>query len=223
MGRLTGVMAAAGATAAILAGTAFAHASQTAAEDGADSFNVASGTSVTITSAKVVISVPSTSPSMKITCTTSRLAGMTGSSLKFNLGLPIFSNASGAPCGDTLGFTDRFQSNSTNGMWSIQEKDFTNSGAGDEGLAEPNASGDKLVISLPKGGLVDTNNWPCSIIFAPTKAASISGAYNDAGTFTIKNAKIPVSVSGPAFCGPASQTVTLTATYTVSPGFFDQG
>jgi hypothetical protein len=79
------------------------------------------------------------------------------------------------------------------------------------------------MIHVPKAGLTDRNNWPCSLTFAPSGNVSISGAYNDAGTFTIKNAKIPISMSGPAFCGPASQTVTLTATYTLSPGLFDKG
>ena len=139
--------------------------------------------------------------------------------LKFNIGLPILSNATGAPCTDSLGFTDTFHANSTNGTWSINEKDI----ATDEGLAEPNSTGDKLVIGVPKGGLVDTNNWPCLLTFAPSGAATVSGAYNDAGVFKIKNAKLPISMSGPAFCGPASQTVTITATYTVSPAFFDQG
>jgi hypothetical protein len=51
----------------------------------------------------------------------------------------------------------------------------------------------------------------------------IGGGYNDAGTLTIKGAKIPVAVSGPSFCGPATQTVTVTVTYTLSPAMFDQG
>jgi hypothetical protein len=79
------------------------------------------------------------------------------------------------------------------------------------------------MIHMPKAGLVDTNNWPCHLTFAPSGSASISGAYNDAGTFSVKNAKIPISMSGPAFCGPASQTVMLTAAYTLTPGIFDKG
>ena len=212
-----------GAATAMVAGGAFAYASPTAAEDGSDAFNVASGTSVSITTAKVVISVPSTVPQMVITCTTSSLTGKTKRALNYTTGLPVLADANGAPCTDNLGFTDTFSANTLNGAWAVQEKDFTNSVAGDEGLAEPNATGDKLVIGLPKAGLIDTNNWPCSITFAPSGAAHISGAYNDAGMFTIRNAKLPVSVSGPAFCGPVTQTVTLTVTYSVSPAVFDQG
>lgn len=212
-----------GVASAVVVGGGFAYASPTVVQDGADTFNVASGTWVGMTTAKVVISVPSTIPSMVITCTTSSLTGKTKTSLKFTTGLPVLADTTGAPCTDNLGFTDTFAANTINGSWSVQENDFTNSGAGDEGLAEPNATGDKLVIDLPKAGLIDTNNWPCAFTFAPSGAAHIVGTYNDAGTFTIKNAKLPVSVSGPAFCGPASQTVTLTATYSVSPTISDQG
>jgi hypothetical protein len=223
MGRIRSTTAVVvGMATALVAGSAFAHASP-AVVDGGDTFNVAPGTAVTSSTAKVVISVPSTSPSMVITCTSSIFAGKTGATMKFTIGLPSFSAATGGPCADNLHFTDSFRSNTTNGPWTLNEKDFSNNGTGDEALPEPNATGDKLVITLPKAGLIDTNNWPCSIVFAPSGAALIAGAYNDGGTFTIKNAKIPVSVSGPPFCGPASQTVTLTATYTLTPGFFDHG
>lgn len=193
------------------------------AEDGPDTFNVASGTAVTFSSSKVIISVPNSSPSLMITCTSSTIRGKTRSSLQFPTGLPLLTDASSAPCTDNLGFTDSFAANSVNGSWAVTEKDFTNGGAGDEGLPEPNATGDKFIIHMPKAGLIDTNNWPCSLTFAPSGNASISGAYNDAGTFSVKNVKIPISMSGPAFCGPASQTVTLTATYTLNPGIFDKG
>ena len=193
------------------------------AEDGADTFNVASGTAVMLSSSKVMISVPGSSPSLMITCTSSTFRGKTRSSLRFPTGLPLFTDASNTSCTDNLGFTDSFAANSVNGSWAVAEKDFTNAGAGDEGLPEPNATGDKFMIHMPKAGLVDTNNWPCSLTFAPSGNASISGAYNDAGTFSVKNVKIPISMSGPAFCGPASQTVTLTATYTLNPGISDKG
>jgi hypothetical protein len=211
------------ACAALVVGIPFAHASPSATEDGADTFNVATGTGVAATTAKVVISVPSTSPPMVITCTASRMAGRTGTTLKFSVGLPTFSDGTGKTCNDNIGFTDSFKSSTLNGPWTLTEKDFTNAGAGDEGLPEPNATGDHLVVGLPKAGLIDTNNWPCTITFAPLAPVSIAGNYNDAGMFTVKGAKVPVSVSGPPFCGPASQTVTITVTYKVSPSLFDRG
>jgi hypothetical protein len=194
-----------------------------AVEDGPDMFSVAAGTAVMFSSSKVVISVPSSSPSLMITCTSSSFHGKTKSSLQFPTSLPLFSDASNAVCTDNIGFTDSFAANSASGSWSVAEKDFTNAGAGDEGLPEPNAKGDRFVIHVPKAGLIDTNNWPCTLTFAPAGNVSISGAYNDAGTLSVKNAKIPISMNGPGFCGPASQTVTLTATYTLSPGIFDKG
>jgi hypothetical protein len=214
---------AAGIVSALLAGTAIVHAAPNAAEDAVDTFNVASGTAVAGMTANVVISVPSTVPSMVVTCTASSFAGKTGTKLTFGIGLPTFTDGSGKPCTDNLGFTDTFQSNSTNGAWLLMEKDFTNAGVGDEGLAEPNATGDRLVIRIPKGGLTDTNNWPCSFTFAPAGAVMIGGAYNDRGTLTIKGAKLAATVSGPGFCGPASQTVMVTVTYQLSPALSDQG
>lgn len=208
---------------ALLAGTTIVYASPNAAEDGADAFNVTSGTAAAGMTAKVVFSVPSTVPSMVVTCTASSFAGKTGTRLKFGIGLPSFSDGGGAPCTDNLGFTDTFQSSSANGPWTLAERDFSNAGVGDEGLAEPNATGDRMVIRLPMAGLTDTNNWPCSFTFAPSGAVVIGGAYNDAGTLTIKGAKVPVTVSGPSFCGPASQTVTVTVSYRLSPALFDQG
>jgi hypothetical protein len=174
----------------------------------------------------VVFNVPATSPSMVVTCTASAFAGKTGKTLTLGIGLPTFNDGASAPCNDTAGslhFTDTFQSNSTNGAWFLTEKDFTNAGVGDEGLPEPNSTGDRMAIRIPKGGLVDTNNWPCTLVFAPSGAVSIGGTYNDAGTLTIKGAKVPISMTGPAFCGPASQTVTVTVTYKLSPALFDQG
>jgi hypothetical protein len=215
--------AVAGIVSVLLAGTTIVYASPNTAEDGADTFNVATGTSVTAMTAKVVFSVPSTVPSMVVTCTASGFAGKTGKALTFSIGLPTFSDGGGTPCTDNLGFTDTFHSSSAIGAWTLGERDFTNGGVGDEGLAEPNATGDRMVIRLPMAGLTDTNNWPCSFTFAPSGAVMIGGAYNDAGTLMIRGAKVPVTVSGPSFCGPASQTVTVTVTYKLSPALFDQG
>ena len=134
-----------------------------APEDGADTFSVASGTAVVLSSSKVTISVPGSSPSLTITCTSSTFRGKTRSSLRFPTGLPLFTDASNTSCTDNIGFTDSFAANSVNGSWAVAEKDFTNAGAGDEGLPEPNAKGDKFVIHMPKAGLIDTNNWPCSL------------------------------------------------------------
>jgi hypothetical protein len=50
----------------------------------------------------------------------------------------------------------------------------------------------------------------------------VTGKYNDAGTLKFTAASIPVVFS--AACSPVSgSTATMTATYTLSPGIFDQG
>lgn len=221
MGRLRAMTLVVGIAAVLAVGIPFAHASATASEDGADTFNVASGTAVAGTTAKVVISVPGAS--IVITCTASRFAGKTRATTRLSIGLPSFNDGTGKPCTDTLGFTDTFTTSTLHGAWTLSERDFTNSGAGDEGLPEPNATGDRVALRLPQAGLTDTNNWPCTITFAPSGASSISGAYNDAGTLMVKGAKVPVNVSGPSFCGPAAQMATLTVTYNLTPPLFDQG
>src|ERR1700720_4076407 len=109
MSRMKATAVVAGMAAALVAGGAFAQASP-AVVDGGDTFNVAPGTSVSASTAKVVISVPSTSPSMVITCTSSIFSGKTGATLKFSIGLPSFSAVTGGPCSDSLGFTDNFKS-----------------------------------------------------------------------------------------------------------------
>jgi hypothetical protein len=127
------------------------------------------------------------------------------------------SDAAG-PCSDNFGFTDTFASNSANGKWSVAEKDAGN----DEGLAEPNAAGDKMVMTIPKAGLVDSNSSgsSCKITVAPTAAATVTGTYNDGGTFTITGATIPLSTSG---CPVSPTSATFSATYTLSPAIFDMG
>ena len=83
----------AGIVTALMTGITTVNASPSLAEDGADTFNVASGTSVTAMTSSVVISVPSTVPSMTVTCTASSFAGKTGITLAFGIGLPKIGRA----------------------------------------------------------------------------------------------------------------------------------
>lgn len=209
---------------ALAAGTTLASAAPTAGEDGADTFNVPSGTTVTGTNSGVVTISGSTSAgTLTITCTFSTSSGKTGTTLKIGIAPPVFSDASGAPCTDNFGQTDTFKSNSTNGKWSLTEKDFTNSGAGDEGLPEPNATGDKMVLTIPKAGLVGTNSFAagCTATVAPSAAAHITGKYNDSGTLTITKASVPIATS--AACPVQATSGTVTVKYALSPPIFDHG
>jgi hypothetical protein len=212
-----------GIAAVIVASTTYAAAAPNAKEDGADTFSVASGTTVRGTSTGTVTFAATTSAgTITVTCSLSTFTGKTGTTLKIGIAPPTFADAAAPMCTDSLGFTDTFHANSLNGKWSVVEKDFTNSGAGDEGLPEPNATGDKMTITMPKAGLVDSNSSApgCTITFAPSGAAHITGTYNDAGTLTIKNASIPATTAG---CAVTGTSATLTVTYTLSPAIHDIG
>lgn len=212
-----------GIAAAVAASTTYASVAPNATEDGADTFNVASGTTVNGTSAGMATFAASTSAgTITVTCSLSTFSGKTAATLKIGISPPTFADAAAPRCTDGLGFTDTFHANSLNGKWAVAEKDFTNSGAGDEGLPEPNATGDKMTITMPKAGLVDSNSSApgCTITFAPSGAAHVTGTYNDAGTLTIKNAAIPATTTG---CPVTGTTARLTVTYTLSPAIFDVG
>jgi hypothetical protein len=208
----------------LAAGTTLASAAPAAGEDGADTFNVAAGTTVRGTNSGVVtISGTTAAGTLTITCTVSTFSGKTGTTLKIGIAPPVFGDAAAPPCTDNFGQTDTFASNSVNGKWSVTEKDFTNNGAGDEGLPEPNATGDKMVMTIPKAGLVDTNSFAagCTATLAPSAAIHITGKYNDAGTLTITKASVPIATS--AACPVQATSATVTVTYTLSPAVFDQG
>jgi hypothetical protein len=208
---------------AVAVSTTFASAAPNAKEDGADTFNVAKGTAVRGTNSGTVIFSASTSAgTITVSCSLSTFSGKTGTILTVGIAPPIFGNAAMPACKDSLGFTDTFKSNSLNGKWSLTEKDFTNKGTGDEGLPEPNATGDTMVIIVPKAGLVDSNSSApgCTITFAPSGAAHVRGKYNDGGALTIKSASIPVSATG---CPVTGTTATVTVTYNLSPAIFDIG
>lgn len=208
----------AGVAAAFTAGPTMALAAPQAAEDGADTFNVAPGTAVTGTNSSAVTFTVS---GITITCTVSTFSGTTGTSLKFKIPPPTFSDGVGNSCTDSAGATDTFTSNSTNGKWAVVEKDFSNKGAGDEDLPEPNATGDKMQLHIPQAGLVDSNSVGCTFTFAPSGAVGVTGTYDDAGTFKITKA-VPITFAGPSYCS-TNTTATFSVTYTLSPAIFDAG
>jgi hypothetical protein len=191
-------------------------------EDGADTFDVPQGTTVTATnSGDVTITVSTSFGSLTITCTFASATGRTGSGLKFTIAPPTFSDGGGAPCTDSLGFSDSFSTNSTNGKWSVKELDFTNKGAGDETLAEPNATGDRIALTIPQAGLVDTNSTGCVVTAAPSGPATLKGSYDDAGTARFSGVTVPVSES--SSCPTTSGTVSVSVTFRVSPALYDLG
>ena len=210
----------AAATVAATAGSTLAFASRQAAEDGGDTFNVAKGTTVTATNVGNVVFVAHTNVGdVTTTCTFSTFSGKTGAGLKFAISPPVFSDGGGAPCTDVTGATDTFAASRTNAAWALKEIDH----GADEGLPEPNATHDRMGITLPQAGLVDTNSSSpgCTVTFAPSGPVTVIGKYNDAGTFKLTDAPIPVVFS--SACQVTGTSVSLSLTYNLSPALFDQG
>jgi hypothetical protein len=226
MGRRNALIALlAGVASAISAGTTLVVAAPQAAEDGTDTFNVAKGTTVNATnSGNVTISAATSFGTLVVTCTLSTWSGKTGTTLKFVITPPTFTDAAAPQCTDNFGFNDTITSNSTNGNWFVKEKDFSNKGAGDEGLPEPNATGDKMQIHIPQAGVVDSNSSAsgCTITAAPSGPVNLTGKYDDAGTLKVSNASVPVSISA-ACPASGSGTATVSMTYKLSPAIFDVG
>ena len=194
------------------------------AEDEPDTFNVPARTALSaVNSGHVTFTVPTAIVTVTVTCTVSSFSGKTGTTLKFSVSPPVFSDGGSTPCSDSLGQSDTVTSNNTAGAWSVKEQDVTNNGAGDEGMPEPNASGDKMVLTIPKAGLVDNNSTGCVVTAAPNGPVAVTGKYNDAGRFVITNAPVPASSSASCPGGPTTGTATLNATYSLSRSIFDVG
>jgi hypothetical protein len=102
----------------------------------------------------------------------------------------------------------------TSGTWKIGIIDA----GSDEASAEPN-TGDKIKLTIPQNGLIDTVfGLGCVLTFAPSAPIVLKSAYNDNGTFTVST-DLAVATSDllPYVCGlPLSITASLTATYTFS-------
>ena len=97
-------------------------------------------------------------------------------------------------CTDSLGGTDTVATNQTNGPWLLQGIDKPL----DEGLAEPNATGDKASLIIPKAGATFKSNAvsACVITAAPSGPAPVTGTFNDSNTIIVNGASIPTSGSG---------------------------
>lgn len=204
----------------VAAGITPGHASSSSGgpEDGQDTYNVPAKTLVTATNASSITFAANTSIGpVSVTCTTSVFSGKTGTTLRIATTPPTFTDGSG-PCTDSAGGQDTVTSNTTNGKWSLTEKDLAN----DEGLPEPNATGDMMILAIPQAGIVDVASIGCTVTIAPTAAAKLVGTYNDAGTITFTKKSVPVALSGSS-CPATASTAKVTVTYTLNPAIFDQG
>jgi hypothetical protein len=111
-------------------------------------------------------------------------------------------------CKDQLGGTDTVATNVKNGKWTLTEIDV--SGTADN--KEPN-TGDKVSLTMPKAGatFASTLLTGCLVTVAPTKAASLTGPFNDVTTISDSKAG-PLPVAGNSKCttsGSASATGTI--------------
>lgn len=195
------------------AGTTVGHAASGTPEDGKDTFNVPAHTPVTGTNSTpaVFTATDATFGTITVTCTTSTFSGRTRNGLKFNISPPTYADA-GGPCMDSAAQTDTF---TAGGAWSIHEKDAKHDEAAD-------STADKMIITMPEGGLVDVNSIGCTITFAPAGPASVPGQYDDAGHITISGASVPVVVSGTT-CPVSFTSVSLTVNYLLDPALADVG
>jgi hypothetical protein len=141
----------------------------------------------------------------------------TGTTPAHGLGM-VVAPVSFTGCSDSLGGTDTVK---TTGTWRVTFVDAPN----DETTEPPGgaSSGDKLRITVPEKGatVVSSFDPECLITVAPTKAASVTGAYNDINTLTISKAAVPISLAAACPGGAKTENATFTATYTVSPGVHD--
>ena len=206
-GALLGVAA----LAALTAGTVGVHAAGVAGDT--DDHYTPAATQVTGHSTKTVFTVGP----ITVTCTNSVAGGKTPATGlgAFKLSpLPVFNDgSSSAPCTDNLGFKD---TTTTLGAWTIGFKDA----ALDETKSEPN-TGDKLVVTVPKGGAVVHNTAGCVITVAPTAPFKVTGTYNDKGLFVVSINNLPISVTGSGICPVTAKTSTFNGSYTFSPVVVD--
>ena len=196
--------------AALTIGSVGVHAA-TVAGDTDDHYSPAA-TQVTGTSHKTVFTVAN--GAIIVTCTNSVAGGKTPAT---GLGafpikpLPVFNDGtSSAPCTDNISGTD---TTTTSGAWKIGFKDASL----DETKSEPNATGDKLVVTVPIAGAVVHNSFGCTITVAPTAPFKVTGTYNDAGTFTVNISNLPIKVTGGVACPTSATTSSFQGTYTFSP------
>lgn len=178
-----------------------------------DHFSVAGGTTITgalKTGTKMILSGTINGIPITVNCTTFTATGKApAKGLSVAIAPPTIKG-----CTDTLGGKDTVITNQTNGKWKVAEVDAPN----DESATEPNPTGDKLKLTIPKAGATFSSSLVpgCTITAAPTVASSVSGTYDDTSTGKVTNSPIPVSATG---C--SATTATVSATVILSPGVHD--
>lgn len=119
-------------------------------------------------------------------------------------------------CSDSTKSADTITTNTTNGKWTLHEVD--GDGTKGESAPEPNSTGDKATLSIPKGGATfDSAFLPaCVVLVAPTARANLTGTFNDSTTIKDKSATLPVAPKTSGSCTTGTTTVTGTILLTTS-------
>ena len=153
------------------------------------------GTKVNGTSKHVVFKGSINGVAITVTCSSFKDSGTVKSGDKTSM--PV-SPPRITGCHDSLGGTDTIK---TSGSWKLTV----------------NSSGKTVSLVIPKDGATFTSSVlkSCKVIAAPTKPASVPGAYSSSdGTVKSVSAKIPVKGSG---CTASSTTETATITLSPDP------
>jgi hypothetical protein len=174
-------------------------------------------TSVTASSASIAFGIPGFS----WTCTNSQLNGTTPATGlgKFKVS-PTYNDGTGTPCADNLGFKHIM---APSGTWKIG---MTDAGS-DEAATEPN-TGDKLKLTIPLGGLTDSDSLGCLLTFAPSAPITLKSSYSDNGTFRLSTGLTTIPITATNLLGlicqlPSLLGATFSATYTFNQTISDAG
>jgi hypothetical protein len=202
--KLAIVLTSAAALVALASPAAFADAGDTLLPANT-TFTVSNSTPVTLSGTVTVGFIPVT---VTVTCPVNdvTLTAMTGPASPGSLTATVTVDPTFTHCTDNQGGTDTV---TTSGSWTL-----TNNDVGDP-VAEPQASGDELVLGIPSGGakFFSSALSGCTITAnasTPTTSSfndgSGTGASSTSGTFT----KAPVSVTGSGGCSASSSALSGT-------------
>ena len=175
--------------------------------DTGDHFSLPPGTAVAFglkSGTKLLLNLNTAIGLIDVGCTTFSAKGtIPASGLKIAISPPTISG-----CTDNRGHTEAVTTNRTHGSWSLTEVDAAN----DDGQKEPN-TGDQMSLTIPQGGATLTSTavkGPCTLTFAPSANANVTGTYNDLGSDTVKLARIPGTTGGGCPTSPANATTAYT-------------
>jgi hypothetical protein len=186
-----------------------------AVADTDDHFNVKSGTAVSATlkaGTHLTFTLNLSGIVITINCNSFTASMKTPSSgLSMTLGTPPKIGV----CTDNFGGIDIL---TTSGVWRLAEIDASN----DESRTEPNL--DRMRLTIPKDGVSISFSVlaGCTVRLAPVGPVSLTGSYDDKGTFQLIN--LPSSENSSSACpgGAAIGNAAVNGTIVLSPSLSDR-